>query len=652
MTMDPSNITILLVEDAAVMRKIELKTLKSLGFDTVIEAADGEIAVAKLQKNEKIDLIISDWNMPNKDGYELLVWVRGEEKYKHIPFLMATGQGEKKQEKKAVEAGVSSFVAKPFNQDELNRKIEEALGVSPEIEAEAQKESRPKISNNGKVRLNVAHIQITDHLILGVLKHLIEKKEMTPRYFELETHCMSGWNPVQESLEKGTVDAAFILAPIAMDLFNFGIPIKLTLLAHKSGSIFVRGNQGDYCEPYADFFRQKTFLIPHKLSVHHMLAHMFFKGIGLKAGMVAEGEIDVNFEVTAPIKMPEFLGNNPNACGFMVAEPIGTKAIAQGVAKLQFLSGELWENHPCCVVAMREDFIGPYTDAVYEFTEMLVRAGKFIENKPEMAAEIAVNFLDPKKQLGLKIPILKNVLTETRGIKSGDLFPVIEDLDRMQQYMYHNMGIGSIIDLEKFVDTRFAEAACKDRVSARKTSVLHAADDMALEILNRTDQEEESSQKAMLSKEGKYLSYVMGNQEFGIDILKIKEIIAMIPIRSLPQTPPFVKGVINLRGRVIPVLDLRLKFGMEETEFTERSCIIVLELEFDGTPAHIGIAVDKVSEVLDIRSSEIEATPSFGVNIDTSHLLAMATMEDGVKILLDIDNILSDKEMKALSAVN
>jgi chemotaxis signal transduction protein/CheY-like chemotaxis protein len=650
--MDPKNITILLVEDAAVMRKIEVKTLKTLGFETIIEAADGEIAVAKLQENEKIDLIISDWNMPNKDGYELLVWVRADEKYKHIPFLMATGQGEKKQEKKAVEAGVSSFVAKPFNQDELNCKIEEALGVNQEAEADAQEESRPKITKNGKVRLNVAHIQITDHLILGVLKHLIEKKEMDPRYFELETHCMAGWNPVQEALEKGTVDAAFILAPIAMDLFNFGTPIKLTLLAHKSGSIFVRGNQGDYHEPYADFFRQKTFLIPHKLSVHHMLAHMFFKGIGLNAGMVAEGEIDVNFEVTAPIKMPEFLGKNPNACGFMVAEPIGTKAIAQGVAKLQFLSSELWENHPCCVVAMRDDFIGPYTDAVYEFTEMLVAAGKFIENKPEMAAEIAVNFLDPKKQLGLKVPILKNVLTENKGIKSGDLFPVVEDLDRMQQYMFHNMGIGSIIDLDKFVDTRFAEAACKDRVTASKTSVLHAADDMALEILNRAEKGEESSQKAMLSKEGKYLSYVMGNQEFGIDILKIREIIAMIPIRSLPQTPSFVKGVINLRGRVIPVLDLRLKFGMEETEFTERSCIIVLELEFDGRPVHIGIAVDKVSEVLDIKASEIEATPSFGINIDTSHLLAMATMEDGVKILLDIDNILSEKEMKVLGEVN
>jgi chemotaxis signal transduction protein/CheY-like chemotaxis protein/ABC-type nitrate/sulfonate/bicarbonate transport system substrate-binding protein len=650
--MDPKNTTILLVEDAAVMRKIEIKTLKSLGFEDVIEAVDGEVAVAKLQENDKIDLIISDWNMPNKDGYELLVWVRGEEKFKHIPFLMATGQGEKKQERKAVEAGVSSFVAKPFNAAELNQKIEEALGIKSEAENDSEKQTQPKITKSGKVRLNVAHIQITDHLILGVLKYLIEKNEMAPRHFELETHCMAGWNPVQNALEKGTVDAAFILAPIAMDLFNFGTPIKLTLLAHKGGSIFVRGNQGDYHEPYQDFFRQKSFLIPHKLSVHHMLAHMFFNGIGLKAGMVAEEEIDVNFEVTAPIKMPEFLGKNPNACGFMVAEPIGTKAIAQGVAELQFLSGELWENHPCCVVAMREDFIGPYADAVFEFTEMLVDAGRFIDSKPEMAAEIAVSFLDPNKQLGLKVPILKNVLTEAQGIKSGDLFPVIEDLDRMQHYMFEKMGIGSIIDLKKFVDIRFAEAACKDRISVRKPSILHAADGAALEILNRTAQVKENSGKAMLGKEGKYLSYVMGEQEFGMDILKIREIIGMVPIRSLPQTPPYVKGVINLRGRVIPVLDLRLKFDMAETEFTDRSCIIVLELEFDGQPVNIGIAVDRVSEVLDIKASEIESTPSFGADIDTSHLLAMATMDKGVKILLDIDNILTDKEVKALGNVN
>ena len=652
MSIDPKELTILVVEDAAVMRKIEIKTLKSLGFENILEAEDGDIAITKLQGDDKIDLIISDWNMPNKDGYELLLWVRADAKYKQIPFLMATGQGEKKQEKKAIDAGVSSFVAKPFNADELKDKIEEAFGIVDETPKESESAKRSRKSASGKVRLNVAHIQITDHLILGVLKHLIETKEIAPQHFELETQCLPGWNPVQQALEKGTVDAAFILAPIAMDLFNFGVPIKLTLLAHKGGSIFVRNTQGEYRQPYQDFFRNKSFLIPHKMSVHHMLAHMFFSEIGLKADMQADDDPDVGFEVVAPIKMPEYLAGNPNACGFMVAEPIGTKAIAADIAKLQLLSSEMWENHPCCVVAMRDDFIEPYSDAVYEFTDFLVQCGKFIEQKPEMAAEIAVKFLDPNKKLGLKVPILKNVLSEAKGIKSGDLFPVIEDLDRMQHYMCEKMGIGSLIDVNAFVDTRFAEAACKDRITARKSSVLHVNDGVAMDLLHRSADTEESSDKAMLSKEGKYLSFAMGTQEFGIDILKIREIIAIPPIRSLPQSPGFLKGVFNLRGRVIPVLDLRIKFGMETSEFTERSCIIVLELEVNGCPAQVGIAVDSVSEVLDIKASEIEPTPSFGFQLDTSHLLAMATIDQSVKILLDIDHILGAGEIEALSSVN
>lgn len=640
MSTTPREPRILLVEDAAVMRKIELKALKSLGFEDVLEAKDGDEAIFVLESDEKIDLVISDWNMPNKGGYELLVWMRAHEKFEKLPFIMATGEGDMKQEKKAVDAGVSGFIAKPFNADELKKKIDQAFGMGEKEEETSEKERTPRKTVSGKVRLKIAHIQITDHLILGALKHLIKHGDLAPRHFELETVCMAGWNPVQEALGKGMVDAACVLAPMAMDLFNFGIPIKMVLLAHKGGSICVRSTQGEYREPYQDFFKKKTFLIPHKMSVHHMLAHMFFSRIGIKPGMAGGEAIDLNFEVVAPIKMPEFLRGNPDTCGFMVAEPLGTKSIASGIAVLQFLSSQLWENHPCCVVAIRDDFTSPYTDAVYEFTEMLVQAGKFIENRPETAAEVAVSFLDPQKMLGLKVPVLKNVLTEAQGIKTGDLFPSFEEIDRMQRYMVEKMGIGSLIDVEKFVDPQFAEAACKDVTGSSLPSTLHDTPAEVMEILRRAAPGGGKTEKAMLSMEGKYLVFALGKQEFGIDISKVREIIGRLPIRSIPEAPPFVKGVINLRGKVIPVMDLRLRFGMEEVEATERSCIIVLEHIADGAVTNVGVAVDSVTEVLEIKTSEIADTPFFGANIDTNYILAMAKTEGGVKILLDMDRLL------------
>ena len=640
MSTTPKEPRILLVEDAAVMRKIELKALKSLGFEDILEAKDGDEAILKLESDEKIELVISDWNMPNKGGYELLVWMRAHEKFAKLPFIMATGEGDMKQEKKAVDAGVSSFIAKPFNADELKKKIDQAFGMGEKEEETPEKERTPRKTASGKVRLKIAHIQITDHLILGALKHLIKNGDLTPRHFELETLCMPGWNPVQEALGKGMVDAACVLAPMAMDLFNFGVPIKMVLLAHKGGSICVRSTQGEYREPFQDFFKKKTFLIPHKMSVHHMLAHMFFSRIGIKPGMAGGDAIDLNFEVVAPIKMPEFLRGNPDACGFMVAEPLGTKSIASGIAALQFLSSQLWENHPCCVVAVRDDFTAPYTDAVYEFTEMLVKAGKFIQNRPETAAEVAVSFLDPQKMLGLKVPVLKNVLTEPQGIKTGDLFPSLEEIDRMQRYMVEKMGIGSLIDVEKFVDSQFAEAACKDGPGSRLSSTLHDTPAEVMEILRRAAPGRGKTDKSMLSMEGKYLVFALGKQEFGIDISNVREIIGKLPIRSMPGTPPFVKGVINLRGKVIPVMDLRLRFGMEEVETTDRSCIIVWEHIADGAVANVGVAVDSVTEVLEIKTSEIEDTPYFGANVDTNYILAIAKTKDGVKILLDMYRLL------------
>jgi len=154
--------------------------------------------------------------------------------------------------------------------------------------------------------------------------------------------------------------------------------------------------------------------------------------------------------------------------------------------------------------------------------------------------------------------------------------------------------------------------------------------------------------KVMADKEGKYLTFSMADEEYGVGILKIKEIIGMMSITTVPQTPEFVKGVINLRGKVIPVVDLRLKFGMDFIDYTERTCIIVVETEGSSGTVQIGIVVDSVSEVLNITGADIEETPTFGTKLNTDFILGMAKMEGGVKILLDIDQVLSAEEVTAL----
>ena len=161
------------------------------------------------------------------------------------------------------------------------------------------------------------------------------------------------------------------------------------------------------------------------------------------------------------------------------------------------------------------------------------------------------------------------------------------------------------------------------------------------------------AQKAAQSgadREGKYLTFFLADEEYGIGILKVKEIIGMMTITPVPQTPAFVKGVINLRGKVIPVIDLRLKFGMEEIEYNERTSIIVVEVRGGSGTVQIGIVVDSVSEVVNIKGEDIENTPTFGSRLDTDYILGMAKMGGGVKILLDIDRVLTAEEIDALDA--
>jgi len=154
--------------------------------------------------------------------------------------------------------------------------------------------------------------------------------------------------------------------------------------------------------------------------------------------------------------------------------------------------------------------------------------------------------------------------------------------------------------------------------------------------------------KAIRITTGKYLTFSLNEDEYGIGILKVKEIIGMMAITSVPRTPEFVKGVINLRGKVIPVVDLRLKFAMESIPYSDRTCIIVVEIEADSGTVLIGIVVDAVSEVLNIKEDDIEKAPTFGPSLNTEYILGMAKMEGGVKILLDIDKVLSTQEIEML----
>lgn len=150
---------------------------------------------------------------------------------------------------------------------------------------------------------------------------------------------------------------------------------------------------------------------------------------------------------------------------------------------------------------------------------------------------------------------------------------------------------------------------------------------------------------------GKYLTFRLADEEYGLEILKVQEIIQMQTITRVPRTPPYVRGVINLRGKVIPVVDLRLKFGLDGVEDTDRTCIIVVQIRQGDSVVIMGIIIDEVREVLDIAGDNIEEAPDFGSQIDTEFILGMGKIGQSVKILLDIDKVLSAVELKSVARV-
>jgi purine-binding chemotaxis protein CheW len=172
-------------------------------------------------------------------------------------------------------------------------------------------------------------------------------------------------------------------------------------------------------------------------------------------------------------------------------------------------------------------------------------------------------------------------------------------------------------------------------------------------LLNASDSKAAVSNTAAATEQraGKYLAFRLGKEDFAIQVLKVREIVGIQDITAVPQMPSYVKGVINLRGKVIPVVDLRLKFGLPEREYTQRTCIIVVQVHGGGVAIQSGVIVDEVSEVLNLAAAEIENTPDFGEDVATPYLLGMAKAKDSVKMLLDIDQVLANSETMSLAGL-
>lgn len=149
---------------------------------------------------------------------------------------------------------------------------------------------------------------------------------------------------------------------------------------------------------------------------------------------------------------------------------------------------------------------------------------------------------------------------------------------------------------------------------------------------------------------GKYLTFALGHEAYAVDVRKVQEIIRLTSITGVPQMPEFIRGVINLRGKIIPVIDLRIRFGLSTADITDHTCIVVVQIHTGaGGRRETGLIVDSVEEVLNLTAQEIEPTPDFGAQVDTRYLLGMAKVRDVVKMLLDIDRVLGADEAEALA---
>jgi len=153
-------------------------------------------------------------------------------------------------------------------------------------------------------------------------------------------------------------------------------------------------------------------------------------------------------------------------------------------------------------------------------------------------------------------------------------------------------------------------------------------------------------------QEGKHLTFSLGKETYGIPIQHVQQIIGMMDITEIPRMPKFIKGVTNLRGKIIPILDLRLKFGLPPIDYTDRTCIIIVEMQVNGIKKWMGVVVDAVSEVLNIQSSEIEPPPQYGTQTENDFLTGMGKVKGKVILLLEMQKVLNQDDLKLLQQSN
>ena len=142
-----------------------------------------------------------------------------------------------------------------------------------------------------------------------------------------------------------------------------------------------------------------------------------------------------------------------------------------------------------------------------------------------------------------------------------------------------------------------------------------------------------------------YVTFSLGNELFGVEVIRTREILSLTPVTKVPQTPDYLLGVINLRGQVVPVVDMRLKLGLPAGADTEDTCIIVVEVQIDGEPIVVGALADAVREVLEIRSDQIEPPPRLGTRLKTEFITGMGKIDEQFMILLNIDRIFNSDEL-------